>query len=105
MRSCRALVPPHLYWLQGKSPFKGPNMAAIVKAACKGVYDPLPDYISSDCKDLLAGLLTVNPVSVGPRPACSVVFVLLQRACQQLLCGAHLPICASLGWTLSCTPR
>ena len=51
--------------LAGRSPFKAPTPAAVVKAACKGVYDPLPETVSPACKDLLAGLLTVNPVGAG----------------------------------------
>lgn len=48
--------------LAGHSPFKAATPAAVIKAACRGVYEPLPDTIGAQCRDLLAGLLTVNPV-------------------------------------------
>ena len=48
--------------LAGRTPFGGgPNLAAILRAALKNEYPPLPACVSTDCRDLVAALLQPNP--------------------------------------------
>lgn len=47
--------------LSGQLPFKGTTQQALFKAIQRGLYEPLPAHISSDCKDLVRRMLTVDP--------------------------------------------
>ncbi|EFJ44410.1 hypothetical protein VOLCADRAFT_82801 [Volvox carteri f. nagariensis] len=47
--------------LCGALPFKGTTQAGLFKAIQRGSFDPLPMYISSECKDLVRRMLLVDP--------------------------------------------
>ncbi|KAL6756210.1 kinase-like domain-containing protein [Haematococcus lacustris] len=46
--------------LTGSLPFKGSSQAALFKSIQRGVYEPLPSHLSSACRDLVRGMLTVE---------------------------------------------
>lgn len=47
--------------LAGRTPFSGPNLAAILRAALKNDYPELPADVSAECRDLVAALLQPDP--------------------------------------------
>lgn len=47
--------------LAGHTPFSGPNLAAILRAALRGEPAPLPPEVSAECGDLVAALLQPEP--------------------------------------------
>nr|ADI46954.1 AMPKR1m [Volvox carteri f. nagariensis] len=47
--------------LCGALPFKGTTQATLFKAIQRGSFEPLPSYISSECKDLVRRMLVVDP--------------------------------------------
>ena len=49
--------------LQGKLPFKAKDQNGLCKAIVKGSFDPLPDFTSPECRDLIRRMLTVSAVS------------------------------------------
>ena len=51
--------------LQGKLPFKAKDQNGLCKAIIKGSFDPLPDFTSAECRDLIRRMLTVSAVSNG----------------------------------------
>ncbi|KAJ9505740.1 hypothetical protein QJQ45_029260 [Haematococcus lacustris] len=56
--------------LTGSLPFKGSSQAALFKSIQRGVYEPLPSHLSSACRDLVRGMLTVEVnASQRHRPA------------------------------------
>ena len=54
--------------LMGETPFKGNSQAALFKVIVKGVYQPVPNTFSPQCRDLVTKMLTVNSekrISIG----------------------------------------
>ena len=49
--------------MQGKLPFKAKDQNGLCKAIVKGSFDPLPDFTSPECRDLIRRMLTVSAVS------------------------------------------
>nr|AML77961.1 putative LOV domain-containing protein [Dunaliella salina] len=47
--------------IAGTLPFKGSSHKDLCKAIQRGVYEPLPSHVSSACKDLIRGMLRVDP--------------------------------------------
>lgn len=47
--------------LAGRTPFSGVSLAAILRAALRHEYAPLPPEVSPECRDLVAALLQPDP--------------------------------------------
>lgn len=47
--------------LAGRTPFSGPNLAAILRVALKNDYPELPADVSAECRDLVSALLQPDP--------------------------------------------
>ena len=47
--------------LAGRTPFQGPNLAAILRAGLRGECAPLPPSVSDECRGLVAALLQPDP--------------------------------------------
>ena len=47
--------------LTGHTPFSGPNLAAILRAALRNDYAQLPPQVSAECRDLVGALLQPDP--------------------------------------------
>ncbi|KAL4451618.1 hypothetical protein ABPG75_007280 [Micractinium tetrahymenae] len=47
--------------LAGRTPFSGPNLPAILRAALRGDRPPLPPEMGPDCRDLVDALLQPDP--------------------------------------------
>ena len=47
--------------LAGRTPFAGPNLSAILRAAVRGDFPPLPPGVSAECRELVGQLLQPDP--------------------------------------------
>ncbi|KAL3139143.1 hypothetical protein ABBQ32_005928 [Trebouxia sp. C0010 RCD-2024] len=62
MHDCGCPLHGHLRTqLKGRLPFKAKDQSGLFKAIVKGVYDPLSDSCSAPLKQIMKGMLMVNP--------------------------------------------